>query len=67
MRQCYTDLLENKEDSIALNSCKFAEEVQERFAQEKQYAAMVDAVRKFMGTPEESAWRDIMDQVVEYD
>jgi len=67
MRQCYTDIIEKKEDSIAANSCIFAQETQERFAQEKQYAAMVGAVQKFMGTPEENEWRDIIDQVVEYE
>ena len=67
MRNCYNDIREQKEDSIALNACKFAEYTQERFAQEKQYEKMVNVLMPYVETEEEGEWRDILDQVVEYD
>ena len=67
MRNCYNDIKEQKEDSIALNACKFAEYTQERFAQEKQYEKMVNVLMPHVETEEESEWRGILDQVVEYD
>ena len=67
MRLCYEDVKNKKETSIALNAGIFAAEVQERFAQEKQYAAMVDAALDYMGITDEDEWSDILDQVVEYD
>jgi len=67
MRLCYEDVQSQNKDSVALNSCAFAETVQERFAQEKQYKAMVDAVLEYMGVSDEDEWQDILEQVVEYD
>lgn len=67
MRDCYNDVKNQNADSVALNSCAFAEAVQERFSQEKQYGAMVDAVLEFMGATEEEAFEEILEQVVEYD
>ena len=67
MRDCYNDIVNQTEGSVATSACTFAESVQERFSQEKQYKAMVDAVLKFSGNPEEEQWRDVLDQVVEYD
>ena len=67
MRLCFEDLKAQNKDSVASSSCAFAETVQERFAQEKQYKAMVDAILEYMGVSDEDEWRDILDQVVEYD
>ncbi len=67
MRDCYNDIINQTEGSVATSADTFAESVQERFSQEKQYKAMVDAVLKFSGHPEEEQWRDVLDQVVEYD
>ena len=67
MRLCYNDIANSKEDSIALDACKYAEEVQQRFNQEKQYAAMVDTVLEYVETEQEKEWRGILDQVVEYE
>jgi hypothetical protein len=67
MRLCYEDVKSQNKDSVALNSCDFAETVQERFAQEKQYKAMVDATLEYMGVADEDEWQDILEQVVEYD
>lgn len=69
MRQCYEDITNNNTESVALDSCSFAEYTQERFSQEKQYGLMVDTIMNFIGTDfqEQEEWRDILDQVVEYD
>ena len=67
MRQCYEDLSNKVEDSIACGACDFANEVQERFNQEKQYSEMVAPILEFIETQEEQEWRGILDQVVEYE
>lgn len=67
MRDCYNDIINQTEGSVATSAGSFAESVHERFSQEKQYKAMVDAVLKFSGNPEEEQWREVLDQVVEYD
>ncbi len=69
MRLCYEDITTNKEDSVAVQSCNFADYTQDRFSQEKQYGLMVDTVMNFIGTnfEEQEEWREILDQVVEYE
>ena len=67
MRRCYEDIKENNEDSHALQACKFADQVQERFNPEKQYEQMVGAVLEFVESADEKEWRGILDQVVEYE
>jgi len=67
MRQCYDDLFNKVEGSIACDACNFANEVQERFNEEKQYAEMVAPVLEFIETEEEKEWRGLLDQVVEYE
>ena len=67
MRECYNDIINQPEGSVVTSAAAFANSVQERFSQEKQYKAMVDTVLKFSGNPEEEQWRDVLDQVVEYD
>ena len=67
MRACYDDVKEQKKDSIALKAREYAEYTQKRFAQEKQYEKMVNVLMPYIESEEESEWRDILDQVVEYD
>jgi glycosyltransferase involved in cell wall biosynthesis len=67
MRACYNDIKNSVEDSIALNSCEYAKQVHERFSEEKQNALFVNSLMEFVQTKEEEEWRDILDQVVEYD
>jgi len=67
MRQCYDDIVNNNESSIALGAPKFADEVQERFNKNKQYEKMVNTILEFIETEEEKEWRGILDQVVEYE
>ena len=67
MRACYNDIKNSVEDSIALNSCEYATQVHERFSEEKQNALFVNSLMEFVQTKEEEEWRDILDQVVEYD
>ena len=67
MRNCYNDIKEQNEDSVALKACEYAQYTQERFAQEKQYEKMVNVLMPYVETEEENEWRDILDQVVEYD
>ncbi len=38
-----------------------------RFSEEKQNALFVNSLIEFVQTKEEEEWRDILDQVVEYD
>lgn len=44
MRQCYEELTNNVEGSIATQSCEYALELRERFAPEKLYAQFVDCI-----------------------
>jgi len=67
LRNCYNDLKDNIEDSVAANSCEYATTVHDRFSEQKQNALFVDSLIEFIQTKEEEAWRDILDQVVEYD
>ncbi len=67
MRECYDDLKNQKEDSVALDASRFGDSVQERFAQQKQYDLMVSTLLEYVQTADESEWRDVLDQVVEYD
>ena len=47
MRNCYNDIIENKEDSLALNSCERANKVREQFSKENMYEQFVNAVYDF--------------------
>jgi len=67
LRLCYNDIVEKKEDSIALNSCEYSMEVHERFSETKQNALFVESLSHFVETAEEKEWRDVLDQVVTYD
>jgi glycosyltransferase involved in cell wall biosynthesis len=67
MRACYNDIKSSKTDSIALNAGEYAEQVHSRFSEEKQNALFVNSLIEFVQTKEEEEWRDILDQVVEYD
>ena len=67
MRTCYNDIKNSKTDSIALNAGEYAQKVHERFSEEKQNALFVNSLMEFVQTKEEEEWRDILDQVVEYD
>ena len=67
LRECYEDLKNNNEDSYALNACLFGQSVQERFSQEKQYELMVSTLLEYTQTADEGQWREVLDQVVEYD
>ena len=67
MRACYEDITNKTEGSIALDACNFAKEVQERFSQEKQYAAMVEPLLEYFKTEDEERWQGVLNQVVEYE
>ena len=69
MRQCYEDIVNKNEESVAMQACNYANYTQDRFSQEKQYGLMVDTVMNFIGTSfeEQEEWRGILDQVVEYE
>jgi len=67
MRLCYNDLKDSVENSIAMNAGNYALKVHERFSEEKQNALFVQSLSEFVQTQEEEEWRDILDQVVEYD
>ena len=67
MRQCYEDIQNQNKDSHALKAGEFADAVQERFNQEKQYEQMVNTVLEFIESEDEKEWRGILDQVVEYE
>jgi glycosyltransferase involved in cell wall biosynthesis len=47
MRNCYNDIIENKEETIASKSCARAKEVAEQFSQENMYKQFVQAVYDF--------------------
>ncbi len=61
MRQCYDDLNNNTPDTHATNAKKYAEELRERFEEQKMYKEFVDA----MGINEEEfnveSWLDSLD------
>lgn len=44
MRQCYNDIIQSTEDTHATNACNYAEELKERFSEEKMYAQFVEAM-----------------------
>ena len=67
MRECYNDIKDQKEGSIALNSKSFGVYTQERFSKDKQYEKMVNALLPFIDSEEDKKWRDVLDQVVEYE
>jgi len=67
MRLCYNDLKDSTGDSIASNACAYSQVVHERFSEQKQNALFVQSLSEFVQTQEEEEWRDILDQVVEYD
>ena len=67
MRACYNDIKNSVKDSIAINSCNYAKEVHERFSEKNQNASFINSLMDFVQTKEEEEWRDILDQVVEYD
>ena len=58
MRECYEDILSEKEDSFALGAPEYAQELHERFAEEKMYKKFIQA----MGINEEEfnveSWLD---------
>jgi glycosyltransferase involved in cell wall biosynthesis len=47
MRNCYNDIIENKEDSLALNSCERASKIREQFSKENMYEQFINAVYDF--------------------
>jgi glycosyltransferase involved in cell wall biosynthesis len=47
MRNCYNDITENKQDTVASNSCTRAKEVAEQFSEENMYKQFVEAVYDF--------------------
>jgi glycosyltransferase involved in cell wall biosynthesis len=67
LRLCYNDIKNSVEGSIALNAPEYATKVHERFSEEKQNALFVDSLSEYVTSQEDEAWRDILDQVVEYD
>ena len=67
LRRCYEDVKNKNEDSFALRAGTYAAETHERFSEEKQNALFVNSLMEFVQTKEEEEWRDILDQVVEYD
>jgi len=67
LRRCYNDLKNNVEGSIATNACLYANKVHERFSEQKQNALFVKSLSEFVENQEDEQWRDILDQVVEYD
>jgi len=67
LRRCYEDIEAKNEDSIALKASDYSLETHERFSEEKQNALFVQSLSEFVQNEEEEEWRDILDQVVEYD
>ena len=58
MRQCYNDVVNNTENSIASQSCQYAETLQARFSPDKMYEAFVAAI---YDEPEEIDWQNWTD------
>jgi len=67
LRHCYEDIEAKNEDSIALKASDYSLETHKRFSEEKQNALFVQSLSEFVQNEEEEEWRDILDQVVEYD
>ena len=44
MRNCYNDIINNVQDSIALNSNKRASELKEQFSTEKMYEEFINCI-----------------------
>ena len=52
MRQCYVDIVNNKEDTHAYRAKEYADDLISRFSKEKMYSAFIDAIfNKNMDTP----------------
>ena len=46
MRQCYSDITSKDEKSIAFGASKYADELHERFEEQKMYKKFVDLIYK---------------------
>jgi glycosyltransferase involved in cell wall biosynthesis len=66
-RLCYNDVLNNVDDSVASKACAYSQEVHERFSEDKQNALFIKSLADYIETPDDKQWRDILDQVVEYE
>ena len=64
MRECYEDIASQKKGSVALNSLEYAQELHERFGQEKMYKKFVDLIYKEEAF-EISEWLDELESEVE--
>ena len=65
MRQCYSDITDNTEDTPATNACEYALEVKDRFSPEKMYKKFVDSVLGFDSSILESEQSE--DEIVEFE
>ena len=64
MRQCYEDITNENADSYALKACKYADELQERFAKEKMYKKFVSAVEELI-TDDSEDWLSEIEEIVQ--
>jgi len=67
LRLCYEDVKNKNEDSNALRAPEYSLEVHKRFSEETQNALFVKSLSEFVQNQEEEEWKDILEQVVEYD
>ena len=61
MRQCYNDVVNNAENSIAAGAPAYTEELKVRFEQEKMYKEFVDAMELPEDTFDVENWLDSLD------
>jgi len=66
-RLCYNDVHNNNKDSTAGNAVEYSQKVHDRFSEQKQNALFIQSLADYIASADEQEWRDILDQVVEYD
>ena len=67
LRLCYEDITNKNENSAALKAPEYSLEVHKRFSEDNQNALFVQSLLEFVQNEEEEEWKDILEQVVEYD
>jgi len=65
MRQCYTDIINDTEGTVATNACEYSLAVHERFAAAKMYKKFVDEVLGFDSSLVDVA--EVEPEVVEFE
>ena len=67
MRQCYDDITSKDEKSIAFGASKYADELHERFEEQKMYKKFVDLIYKEEAFEIDEWLNELESEVAEYE